>query len=206
VKKRVKKANKEYIAFIMARPDQWTSHYNMGNYQLSRGELKESVASYKAALKLEPQAVLAMVNLSMAYARMGENDSSEKYLKEALKTAPDSAAANFNMGLLKAEQNDLKSAEKYLKAALKADPHMAQAAYNLCVITAKDRINEAISWCRKAAELRPEEPRYAFTLAFYLNQRGDREESVKTLKVIMKKYPDYKDAEKLLQRISGGQQ
>jgi tetratricopeptide (TPR) repeat protein len=206
VKKRVKKANKEYIAFIMARPDQWTSHYNMGNYQLSRGELKESVASYKAALKLEPQAVLAMVNLSMAYARMGENDSSGKYLKEALKTAPDSAAANFNMGLLKAEQNDLKSAEKYLKAALKADPRMAQAAYNLCVITAKDRINEAISWCRKAAELRPEEPRYAFTLAFYLNQRGDREESVKTLKVIMKKYPDYKDAEKLLQRISGGQQ
>jgi tetratricopeptide (TPR) repeat protein len=206
VKKRVKKANKEYIAFIMARPDQWTSHYNMGNYQLSRGELKESVASYKAALKLEPQAVLAMVNLSMAYARMGENASSEKYLKEALRTAPDSAAANFNMGLLKAEQNDLKGAEKYLKAALKTDPQMAQAAYNLCVITAKDRINEAISWCRKAAELRPEEPRYAFTLAFYLNQRGDREESVKTLKAIVKKYPDYKDAEKLLQRISGAEQ
>ena len=206
VKTRVEKANEEYLAFIMARPDQWTSHYNMGNYRLSRGEPKEAITSYKAALKLEPQAVLAMVNLSIAYARMGENDNSEKYLKKALKTAPDSAAANFNMGLLKAEQKDLKGAEKYLKAALKADPQMAQAAYNLCVITSKDRINEAISWCKKAADLRPQDPKYAFTLAFYLNQKGDKDESVRMLKAIIKKYPGYKDAEVLLEKISGGKQ
>ena len=47
VKTRVEKANKEYLAFITARPDQWTSHYNMGNYHLNRGELKEAVASYR---------------------------------------------------------------------------------------------------------------------------------------------------------------
>ncbi len=76
----------------------------------------------------------------------------------------------------------LKQAENYLKKALKADPQMAQAAYNLCVITAKDRINEAVTWCRQASELRPQEPRYAFTLAFYLNQKGDRDEAVRTLK------------------------
>ena len=95
----LKKANEEYLAFIMARPDQWTSHYNMGNYQLGRGETKEAVASYQKALKLEPQAVMAMVNSSIAYARMGENDKAEKSLQEALKMAPDNAAANFNMGL-----------------------------------------------------------------------------------------------------------
>ena len=70
----LKKANEEYLDFIMARPDQWPSHYNMGNYQLGRGETKKAVASYQAALKLEPQAVMAMVNLSIAYARMGENE------------------------------------------------------------------------------------------------------------------------------------
>ena len=92
----------------MARPDQWTSHYNMGNYQLSRRELKEAIASYKSALKLEPQAVMAMVNSSIAYAQMGENSKAEKSLQEALKIAPDNAAANFNMGLVKAEKNELK--------------------------------------------------------------------------------------------------
>ncbi|MCK7481428.1 MAG: hypothetical protein M0C28_32800 [Candidatus Moduliflexus flocculans] len=38
----LKKANEEYLASITARPDQWTSHYNMGNYQLGRGELQRS--------------------------------------------------------------------------------------------------------------------------------------------------------------------
>jgi len=202
MKTRVEKANKEYLAFIMARPDQWASHYNMGNYQLSRGEFKEAISSYQAALKLEPQAVMAMVNSSIAYAQMGENDKAEKSLQEALKTAPDSAAANFNMGLVKAENNEPNEAEKYLKKAMKADPQMAQAAYNLCVITSKDRINEAVNWCRKAAELRPQEPRYAFTLAFYLDQKGDRDEAVRTLKKIIEKYPGYKDAEMLLKEIS----
>ena len=93
-------------------------------------------------------------------------------LSAALRIAPDNAAANFNMGLVKAEKNEPREAEKYLKTAIKLDPQMAQAAYNLCVLTSKDRIDEAVNWCRKAADLRPQEPRYAFTLAFYLDAEG----------------------------------
>ena len=177
----------------------------MGNYQLSRGETKQAVASYQKALKLEPQSVMAMVNTSIAYAQMGESGKAEKSLQEALKIAPDNAAANFNMGLLKAEKKELKTAEDYLKKALKADPQMAQAAFNLCIITSKDRISEAITWCRQAAELRPQEPRYAFTLAFYLNQKGDSDEAIRTLKALVEKYPQYKDAEMLLRDISKNQ-
>jgi tetratricopeptide (TPR) repeat protein len=106
------------------------------------------------------------------------------------------------MGLLKAEKKDLKAAEKYLKIAFKADPQMVQAAYNLCVIVAKDRISEAVTWCRKASDLRSQEPKYAYTLAFYLNQKGDKAEAVKTLKGILEKYPQYKDAEMLLKEIA----
>ena len=181
-KKSVEAANKEYLASLTARPDQWSSHYNLGNYYLNRNDPKKAISSYNTSLKLEPQAVLAMVNESMAYARLGDNKKADDSLKKALKLAPDNAAANFNMGLLKAEQNDPKGAEQYLKKALKADPQMAQAAYNLCVITAKDRINEAVTYCKKAAELRPQEPRYAYTLAFYLNQKGDQERGGQDIK------------------------
>ena len=66
----------------------------------------------------------------------------------------------------------------------------------------KDRIDEAVTWCRKAAELRPQEPKYAFTLAFYLNQKGDTDEAIRTLKAIIEKYPGYKDAEMLLKEMS----
>ena len=58
---------------------------------------------------------------------------------------------------------------------------MAQAAYNLCIITAKDRIDEAVTWCGKALDLRPQDPKYAYTLAFYLNKKGDKDTAVKIL-------------------------
>ncbi len=198
----LKKAEQEYLASITARPDQWTSHYNLGNYQLGKGETKKAVTSYQAALKLDPQAIMPMVNTSIAYAQMGENDKSEKALQKALKQAPDNAAANFNMGLLRAEKGDTKAAEKHLKKAFKFDPQLAQAAYNLCVITAKDRINEAVNWCRQAADVSPQEPKYAYTLAFYLNKKGEKNEAVKILNAILRKYPQYIDAEMLLKEIS----
>jgi len=201
-KKTVEAANAEFLTSLLSRPDQWGSYYNLGNYYLNRGDFKQAVASYDTALKLEPRAVLAMVNESIAYARLGENPKSSDALQKALKIAPDNAAVNFNLGLLKAEQNDLKQAENHLRAALKADPQMAQAAYNLCVIMAKDRLDEAIGFCRKASALRPNEPRYAYTLAFYLNQSGNRDEALKTLTVIVEKYPTYRDAQLLLQKIS----
>ena len=198
----MRKANDEYIALITARADQWTSHYNLGNYYLGQGNAQSAVASYQTALQLDPQAILPMVNKSIAHARMGENDRAEKALQEALKQAPDNAAANFNMGLLQAGKNNLASAETYLKKAFAADPQMAQAAYNLCIITAADRIGEAVNWCRRASDINPQEPRYAYTLAFYLNQQGDKEEAAKTLQALLAKYPQHKDAERLLNEIS----
>ena len=70
-KKTVEAANGEYLASLLSRPDQWGSYYNLGNYYLNRGDFKQAVASYDTALKLEPRAVLAMVNESIAYARLG---------------------------------------------------------------------------------------------------------------------------------------
>ncbi|MFA6148125.1 MAG: tetratricopeptide repeat protein [bacterium] len=204
VRSRVEKADREFLAFLMARPDQWTSHYNMGNYRLGGGKLKEAVSSYQAALRIEPRAVLAMVNSSIAYSRMGDNDNAGKSLRAALEAAPENPEANFNMGLLEAERSDPKEAERYLKAALKYDPRMAEAAYNLCILLSKDRLEDAVPYCRKASGLRPDDPAYAYTLAFFLHRKGETAEAVRTLKAITEKHPGYEDAESLLGDITTG--
>ncbi|MEW6137030.1 MAG: tetratricopeptide repeat protein [Thermodesulfobacteriota bacterium] len=193
-RKKVESASKEYLASIMSRPDQWESHYNLGNYYLDQGDFQQAVASYETALKMEPRGVLAMVNQAMAYARMGENQKASDSLQKALELAPDNAGANFNMGLLKAEESDLGAAEKHLRAALKADPQMAQAAYNLGVILAKDRMDEAVTFCRKAAELRPDQPRYAYTLAFFQQQRGDHTGAANVMNELISRCPACADA------------
>ena len=197
-KEQLSKATDEYLAALMARPDSWDSHYNLGNYYLGQNRPKEALAEYDETLKREPRAVLALVNASMADARLGETGKAEGPLNEALKIAPDSAVARYNLGLLKAEQGELKGAEKHLKATLKADPQMAQAVYNLCVIISKDRIGEAVAYCKKAVDLRPQEPRYAYTLAFYLLQKGDRKEGAETLRNLIDKQPAYADSYLLL--------
>jgi tetratricopeptide (TPR) repeat protein len=102
------------------------------------------------------------------------------------------------MGLLKAEENDPGGAEIHLRAALKADPQMAQAAYNLCVVLSKDRPDEAVGFCRQAAELRRDVPRYAYTLAFFQQQSGDSAGAIAALNDLIARYPAYADAYLLL--------
>jgi tetratricopeptide (TPR) repeat protein len=200
-KAQLEKATDEYLASLMARPDSWDAHYNLGNYYLGQNRPKEALAEYDEAIKREPQALLALVNAAMAYARLGETAKAEERLNEALKIAPDSAAARYNLGLIKAEQGNLPAAEQNLKAAFKSDPQLAGAAYNLCVITAKEHPAEALEWCRKAATLRPLEPRYAKALAFYQQQGGDSAGAITTLDALINQSPAYPDAYLLLADI-----
>jgi tetratricopeptide (TPR) repeat protein len=201
----VQKATEEYLASLTARPDQWSSQYNLGNYYLSQGDVKQALASYDAALRLEPRAAMALVNASMAYARMGEPNKAQDFLLKAIKVAPDNAPAHFNLGLLKAEQQQPREAERELKEAFRLDPQMAPAAYNLCVLMAKDRPAEALSWCRKAVELNPGEPKYALTLAFYQKGQGDLKAAATTLQDLLRQRPAFTDAYLMLAEIYGQQ-
>jgi tetratricopeptide (TPR) repeat protein len=198
---KVKQATEEYLASLTARPDQWTSHYNLGNYYLNRGEVKPALAAYDAALKIEPRAAMVMVNAAMAYAKMGAQNQAEKSLVKAIKIAPDNAAARFNLGLLKAEQKRGQEAEKELREAFRLDPKMAPAAYNLCILSAKDRPKEALSWCKKAVELNPQEPKYAYTLAFYQKEQGDLKNAAATLQDFLTRRPGFTDGYLLLAEI-----
>jgi len=144
---------------------------------------------------------MVMVNAAMAYAQTGEKEQAEKALVKALKVSPKNAAAHFNLGLLKAEQNRVKEAERELKEAFRLDPKMAPAAYNLCILAAKDRPQEALSWCRRAVALNPQEPKYAYTLAFYQKKQGDLKNAAATLKDILPRRPGFTDGYLLLAEI-----
>jgi tetratricopeptide (TPR) repeat protein len=177
----------------LTRPDQWSSHYNLGNYYLDLQDYKQALVSYETALMLEPQAVLALVNASMAHARQGENDKAEALLIRALEIEPESAVTHFNMGLLKAEQNDVVNAEKHLRAALEADPQLYDAAFNLGVLISSTKPHEAEALLKRAYELNPK-PKYAYTLAFYQHQNGKSDDAVKVLLELIESHPTYVDA------------
>ncbi|MCG8377406.1 MAG: tetratricopeptide repeat protein, partial [Chlorobiales bacterium] len=186
-RKRLKAASDEYEASLQSRPDDWHSYYNLGNYFLNRGEVQIAAISFERASAMRPGSILPLVNVSMAYARLGRTSKAEQALQKALAIDPNSAEANFNMGLVKAEQKDYANAESCLRKAFKSDPQLAAAAYNLGVLLADRKLDEAIEWCRKAYELHPANPKYAYTLAFYSTEKGDKAGAISVLNESIKR-------------------
>ena len=198
------RADKELQASLVTRPDLWSSHYNMGNYLMERRQLRLAVQAFQTAIRQEPRAVMARVNLAMAYARQGQGKQAENQLNQALATAPDNAAANFNMGLLAAEMQKPLKAEQHLRAALKSDPQMAPAAYNLGLLIYDKNPAEAVDLLTRAWKLNPS-PDYAFTLAYLLNKSRRLIKATELLRAISQRWPAYGQAYLLLAEIQAGQ-
>jgi len=170
----LEKANKEFEVAMRARPDDWASYANLGNFAMAQQDFSKAAKFFEIACRLEPRRIGPLVNAAIAYSNLGEMAQAGDCLRRALEAEPTNAAVNFNLGLLLAEEGKVDQAEKALRDALKSDPKMAPAAYNLGVILAgKKKSEEAILWCRRAHELRKDDPKYAYTLAFYLRQSGD---------------------------------
>jgi tetratricopeptide (TPR) repeat protein len=191
----------EFKTAMKARPDDWASYANLGNFYMEGRDFAAAIAQFEIANRLEPRAIGPAVNAAIAYSNLGQNEKAEDCLRRALKVEPANAAVNFNLGLLLGEKERFGEAEQALRAALKADPKMAAAAYNLGVIVAKRDVGEAIAELRKAVELRPTEPDYAYTLAFFQRQKGDLEGAAATLHQARKRHPLSADAYLLLGAI-----
>lgn len=197
----LRRATDEFLAVTRARPDDAASYYNLGNYYMARREFDSAVASFERAVQLLPDNVAPLVNASIVHNLAGRNDQAEDCLRRALKVEPASAAANLNLGLLLGEQGRLAEAETSLRAAFKSDPQSATAAYNLGVVLAAERPDEALDWCRKAHTLEPQEPKFTYTLAFYLHAKGARDEAVTLLRTVTDRRAGYLDAYVLLGQI-----
>jgi len=189
---------------LSSRPDDWSSHYNLGNLYAARGLYEESLEAYRQALEFRPEEVPVLVNQSMVHARTGNNQHAEQLLRRAVELDPGNDAACFNLGLLLAEEGKAGDAEHYLRAALKANPGMAEAAHNLAVLISEDRLDEAIGMSRLAAREQPENPKYGYTLAFFLHRKGREVEALAILRDLIAASPGFSSAYPLLGSLLEG--
>ncbi len=198
-RRQVSGAVNDLIASMRSRPDDMASHYNLGNFYLARSQMREAAAEFETAIRLQPDGLPPYVNVALAYNALGRNDQAEASLRRALRLDPTNAAVNLNLGMLLAEVGKMPEAEQAFRNAFKADPRSAQAAYNLGVMLAKDNPEEALTWCRRAAELRPDNPQYGYTFAFYLYQAGQLNAALEAIRAVRQRHPDHQDSQ-LLER------
>ena len=202
-RERLARAMAELKASLEARPDDFASHHNLGNFYSARGDPARALASYERAMKLRPDHAPSLVNASLVHNHLGANKRAEACLRRALDIDPDNAAAHLNLGMLLGEVHRLPEAEACFRAALRTDPMSAPAAYNLGILAGRDRnrLDEAVDLCARAHKLCPHEDRYGYSLAYYLNQRGDREAAVSVLEKAVASHSSHAGVYRLLGEI-----
>ena len=199
--RQVRRATGELMESLKALPDDYTSHYNMGNFHMERLEHEKALESYRMAIKLRPDFVPPYVNIAFIYNARGKNRQAEISLRKAIALDPNNAAIHLNLGMLLGEMQRPEETEQAFRVALKVDPNSAAAAYNLGVLLAQSRAQESLDWCRKAFQLRPEDGKYGYTYAFFLNQRGETDAAVAALEDMVGRQVPYRDAYALLATI-----
>lgn len=195
------KVNQEYIQSLVTRPDDWNSHYNLGNHFQNNGEIDKALASYETASKINSEVILPLVNSSLLYSIQGNQMRSKEKLELALKIEPNNEAANFNYALLMAEMQNFEKAEETLRKVIGLNENNAAAAYNLAVLVANKNLNEACKFSQMAYKAQPDEVKYGYTFAYYLFQNKNREEAIKVLNNLIIKYPKNEELNSLLIHI-----
>ncbi len=196
----------ELLLSLNSRPDEMSAHYNLGNLQMARARLDDAVKEFETALRLQSDALPPLVNLALAYNALGQNDKAESSLRRALRIDPTNSVANLNLGMLMGEMGKAAEAEKAFRDAFKADPRSAQAAYNLGVLLSRDAPAESLTWCARAAELAPSNPRYGYTYAFFLYQAGRIDDALRAVRGVRQRFPADEDSAALEKELLKAQQ
>lgn len=190
----VKKATDEFIAAMLSRPDDAAGYFNLGNYYVNKDKVPMAIGYFETAARLRPDFTPTYINISMAYNQVGRNEKSLAALDKALTYEPQAAPAHLNRALLLAEMGRYGESEKAFRATIKYEPRSAVAAYNLAVLTAQSNPKEALKWSRKAYELAPDEPKYAYTAAYYAHVYGYTQEAIGILQKLINEAVTYPDA------------
>ncbi|MCK4699844.1 MAG: tetratricopeptide repeat protein, partial [Bacteroidales bacterium] len=200
-KRIVENVLEEYKNSLVTRHDDWSSHYNLGNFYHYQGQLNKAILSYETASRLYDQALEPLINSSIVYSQLNDPVNAERSLKQALIINPESEAANLNLGLLSAETGKSDMAIEYLEKVLEINPESAVSAYNLSILVSKENPDKAIEYSRQAYKSYPDNLKYGYTYAFFLNQNGKTKQATGELKIILKIDPGYIDAIFLLGNI-----
>jgi len=121
---------------------------------LEKGDLDTGRAKFQEALSIDPDNVVALVNLGSLEDRAGHRDVAEKILGKATQVAPRTVAAWLTLGVVTCEEGKLDAALAALAQAVLLDPSNAKAhSYLGVTIGRKGWLDGAEAELQRAIEL-----------------------------------------------------
>ena len=130
-REQVQRGLEEYLLGLTANEDQAAAHVNHAVVKENLGDSTAAEASYRTAIRVDPEDVAARMNLTLILDRRGETDEAEKLLREVIELQPEFAEAYYSLGLLLgANPQRLEEAAEALAQASRLAPENARMMYN----------------------------------------------------------------------------
>jgi len=157
-------------------------------------ELAKSIDEYVLAQRLSADRPEAHLNLGLLYAKESRFNDAETELKTALSLDSSFAPAAVNLADLDRELGHEDEGESILRAAIARSPSDAslQDALGLSLVR-QGRGRDAIADLAIAARLDPANARFNYVYAVALNDAGERDKAIETLKKVLLDHPYDRD-------------
>lgn len=129
--------------------------YKSGLAYAGKGEIENSIISYKKALEIKPDYAMAYNDLGFALAEQGKIGEAIDYYLVALRIKPDHSKARNNLGLAFIEQQNVDEAVNHFSEALRMNPHDEDTHNNLGIaLSRQGKIREAIFHYSEALQIK----------------------------------------------------
>jgi len=132
-------------------------HYKAGVKLGSQGRLKEAIAEFDEAIRVDPNLSGAYNNRGIIYARLGQFQRAIQDFDEAIRLNPWDAVTYYNRGTAYYHLDQFQSVIQNLEEAIRLNPQDAEAYYYRGLSYANlDQLQRAIQDFNEAIRLHPE--------------------------------------------------
>ena len=185
-------------------PDTLTNAWNnLGLLATREGKTAEAIPYFQAALRLNPDHLVALENLGNAYRQQKNWDEGRKVLERALQVSPEDPEANYSLGMVFAQTDDNERAYEYLQKALKFRPGYPEALNNLGVLYLRTRRrDEAVASFAECMRVAPAFDQSYLNLARVYTLEGTPDKARAVLLELLKQHPDHVQAKKMIEEWS----
>lgn len=152
-------ASSDYLKSLALNADDPAAEVNRGNFHTSRKEFAKAENAYREALQLDPDFVMAYINLADLFRLTQRDSEGQAVLEQGLTRLPNSAELHHSLGLLQARRNNTEQALESLERAVRLAPGQARFSYVYAVaLIDVGRVLEARKVIQSALTLAPNDP------------------------------------------------
>ena len=175
------------------------NYLNYGSIYFQRGYLEQAEASFRLALRDDPESAEALYGLGSVYLKQEKGGEARQSFERAIKlqaSYPDTVANAWNnLGLLATREGHTAEAIPYFQEALKLNPDHLIALENLGnAYRQQKNWDEARKLLERAVAVGPEDAEANYSLGMVFAQLNDTDRAYEYLQRALKSRPGYPEA------------